>query len=140
MDPYLSSNFLVEIDGIIKASFQEMSGLESTIDVLSYREGGSNVTLKFPGNVQYSNISLSHGVTDTSELYDWHEQWASGDPAAERKGGAILLLDRQGTEKLRWNFREAWPVKWTGPTLNAASMETAIHRFELAHHGIKLAR
>jgi phage tail-like protein len=139
-DPFGSYNFLVEIDGIARAAFNEASGFDSTIDVTEYREGGENTTTrKLPAMVKYSNIVLKWGVTDDQELYNWHRQWAKGDPAATRKSGSIVLLDRQGQEQRRWNFKEAWPVKWTGPTFNAETSELAVESMELAHQGIEAA-
>jgi phage tail-like protein len=101
-DPYVSFNFLVEIDGIVRAAFHEAGGLDSSIDVIEHREGGENITTrKLPGMVKFSNIVLKWGITDDQDLYNWHRQWAKGDPAAKRKSGSVVLLDRQGQEKRR---------------------------------------
>jgi phage tail-like protein len=140
VDPYGSFDFLVELDGIVRASFAEASGLDSAIDVTEYREGGDNETMrKLPSKTKYSNITLKFGSTDDHELYDWHRQWIKGDPAAKRKNGSIILLDRAGQERIRWNFVNAWPVKWTGPSFNAKNNDVAIETFELAHEGIERA-
>lgn len=140
VDPYGNFNFLVEIDGIARAAFQEASGFDSSIDVTDHREGGDNITMRrLPGMTKYSNISLKWGVTDDAELYDWHMQWVKGDPAAKRKNGSVVLLDRQGNEKVRWNFFSAWPAKWTGPSFNAEGNDVAIETLELAHEGIERA-
>jgi len=139
-DPYGNYNFLVEIDGIARAAFHEASGFDSTTDAVRHREGGDNITMrKLPGMVKFSNVTLKWGVTDDAELYAWHRQWAKGDPAAKRKSGSIVLLDRQGQEKKRWNFVNAWPAKWTGPTFNAESSDVAIESLELAHEGLEAA-
>ena len=139
-DPYNSFNFAVEIDGITRMHFQEASGLDSTIDVVEHREGGDNITTrKLPGMVKYSNIVLKWGMADDTDLYKWHRQWATGDKSAKRLSGSIVLYDRQRTEKRRWNFKEAWPAKWTGPAFNAESSELAIETLELAHHGVEAA-
>jgi phage tail-like protein len=133
-DPFVSFNFRLEIDGIRRAAFQEVGGLDSAIDVVEHREGGENITMrKYPGQVKYSNITCKGGMTDDVDLYEWHKQWVDGDPAAKRKNGSIVLLDRQGQEKVRWNFFNAWPAKWTGPAFNAEANELAIETFELAH-------
>ena len=137
-DPFGNYNFLVEIDGITRAAFQECSGFDSTIDVIEHREGGENTTpRKFPGQTKYSNISLKWGLTDSRELYDWHRQVVNGD--IERKNGSIVLLDRKGEEVLRWNFFRAWPTKWDGPDLNAEGTDAAIEMLELAHEGVERA-
>ena len=40
VDPFVNFNFKVELDGIIQAAFHEVSGLDSSIDVIEHREGG----------------------------------------------------------------------------------------------------
>ena len=139
-DPYGNYNFLLEFDGLTRAAFQEVSGLDSAIDITEHREGGMNTTLrKLPAMTKYSNITLKWGLTDDTELYDWHRQWVTGDPAAKRMNGSIIVLDRQGQEKARWNFFEAWPAKWTAPTFNAESSDIAIETLELAVEGVERA-
>jgi len=134
-DPYRNYNFLVEIDGITRAAFQEASGFDSTIDVIEHREGGENTTpRKLPGMTKYSNISLKWGLTDNRELYDWHRQAVAGDVV--RKNGSIIVLDGQGNEKVRWNFFNAWPSKWDGPDFNAEGNDVAVETLELAHEGV----
>lgn len=136
-EPLVSFNFLVEIDGITRAAFHEVSGLDSTINVIEHREGGQNITThKLPGQVSFSAISLKWGMSDDTDLYLWHRQWVDGDPAATRRNGSIVLLDRQGQEKARWNFFRAWPSKWTGPSFSAEGNDIAIETLELAHEGL----
>jgi phage tail-like protein len=141
-DPYGSYNFRVEIDGITRAAFQQVSGFDSTIDLIEHREGGENTTTrKLPGMTKYSNISLKWGVTDDRELYDWHRRVVNGAARkqVERKNGSIVLLDRTGSELARWNFVRAWPVKWDGADFDAEKSDAAIETLELAHEGIERA-
>jgi phage tail-like protein len=137
-DPYGNYNFLVEIDGITRAAFQECSGFDSTVDVIEHREGGENTTpRKLPGMTKFSNIQLKWGMTDDRELYDWHRRIIDGD--IERKNGSIILLNRKGEEKARWNFVRAWPTKWDGPNLTAEGNDVSIEMIELAHEGFSRA-
>lgn len=135
-DPYRSYNFLVEIDGITRAGFRECSGLDSTQTPIEYREGDEKqITVrKLPGMVTYSNITLGRGVTDDDELWRWRQTAMTGN--VERKNGSIVLLDDTGAEKMRWNFREGWPTRWSGPSFNATGSELAIEQLEIAHEGI----
>lgn len=131
-DPYRSYNFLIEIDGIIQAGFQECSGLDSTTDPIEYREGNDpNHVRKLPGLNKVIAITLKRGITDSDELWKWRLSVMQGKP--ERRNGSIVLLDDTGTEKLRWNFHEAWPSKWTGPTFNATGNTVAVETLELTH-------
>lgn len=137
-DPYRSYNFLVEIDGITRAGFRECSGLDSTQDPIDYREGTDPLTTrKLPGLVKYSNISLKSGMTDDAELWEWRKKAMEGK--VERKNASIVLLDDTGTEKVRWNFINGWPTKWTGPTFNATGNEVAIETLEIVHEGVSKA-
>lgn len=137
-DPFRGYNFRVEIDGITRAGFREVSGLDVTTDAADYREGTDSPTpRKLPGLVKYSNITLKWGISDDNELWDWRNSVIEGKP--QRKNGSIVLLDIAGTEVRRWNFREAWPSKWTGPSFNATSNEVAIETLEIIHEGVTKA-
>jgi phage tail-like protein len=136
-DPFRSFNFRVELDGITRAGFRECSGLDASQDPIEYREGTEGLTArKLPGLNKYSNITLKWGMTDDTELWDWRKKAITGK--VERKNGSIVLLDEAGEEKLRWNFREAWPTKWTGPSFNATGNEVAIESLEITHEGLEL--
>ena len=61
------------------------------------------------------------------------------DGKPERKNGSIVLRDETGAEKIRWNFSEAWPSKWTGPALNATTAAVAVESLEITHEELKRA-
>ena len=114
VDPYGNFDFLVEIDGITRAAFHDVTGFDSSIDVIEHREGGENTTpRKIPGMTKYSNITLKWGMRDDTELYDWHRR-GDGRPAAGAR--TARSCSRTQGRKIRWNFYNAWPGKWTGPT------------------------
>jgi phage tail-like protein len=138
-DPYVSFNFLIELDGIAQASFMECGGLESTTEVIEARDGGNPTTVyKLPGKTAYADISLKWGLTDSVELWTWRQQVVDG--TVVRKNGSIVVFDLQNRREVaRWNFVNAWPSKWTGPSFNARGDEIAIETLVLAHEGIKRA-
>jgi phage tail-like protein len=138
VDPYGNFNFLVEIDGNTRAACHAVSGFDSTIDVIEHREGGENTTVrKLPGMTKHSNIVLKWGLADDADLYNWHRDAVNGK--VQRRNGSIVLLDRQGQERMRWNFVNAWPSKWDGPDFNAEGNDIAIETLELAHEGVTRA-
>ena len=136
-DPYSAFNFLVEIDGVTVAGFSECSGLSNETDAIEYREGKEDITVrKLPGLVKYSNITLKRGFTQSKELWQWRKQVLDGK--TQRRSGTVTLLDEARKPALRWNFREGWPRKLDGPTLNAKTNEVAIETLEIVHEGLKL--
>lgn len=139
-DPFGGYNFAVELDGITRMGFRQCSGLDSTTAVTNYREGTDPtlVSRKLPGLLTHSNITLQRGITDDRALYDWRSETASGK--LTRRSISIILRDDQGNEKIRWNLRNAWPTKWTGPSFDATSDAIAVEQLELAHEGIEVQK
>jgi len=138
VDPYRGYNFLVELDGLTRGGFQECSGLDTSTDVVDYREGTDpNHKRKLTGLNTFSNVTLKWGITDSDELWKWRQTVVDG--RAERKNGSIVLLDEAGNEKVRWNFLNAWPTKWTGPSFNATDNSVAVETLELALEELKKA-
>ncbi|HOA24212.1 MAG TPA: phage tail protein [Aggregatilineales bacterium] len=135
-DPFLNFNFLVELDGITRAAFQECTLADATTEVVEYREGGEiTTTRKLPGMTKYGNITLKWGMTDDTELYDWHRQTVQGN--LERKNGSIILLNRLGEEVARWNFVRAWITKYDAPDMNASQSAIAVEMVEIVHEGME---
>ncbi|MCG6877218.1 MAG: phage tail protein [Betaproteobacteria bacterium] len=136
-DPYLAQNFRVEIDGLEVASFAEVSGLEATIEVIEYRNGSEDNTVrKLPGLAKYSNITLKRGIVGDLSLWQWLRAVCQGE--VQRRSGSIILLNERREEVLRINFRRGWPCKWVGPSLSARDNEVAIEVLELCHEGLDI--
>ncbi|HVN25873.1 MAG TPA: phage tail protein [Syntrophorhabdales bacterium] len=137
-DPYKACNFRVEIDGLTTGSFSECSGLTAEIEVIDYREGADKAlnVRKLPGLRKYSNITLKRGYTNNTELWDWYRNIVQGK--ADRRNGAIILLDDEHNDVMRWSIKNALIKKIEGPSLKADGNEVAIESVELAHEGLTL--
>jgi phage tail-like protein len=136
VDPYGNFNFLLEIEGIARATFAEVTGGDSTVDVTEYREGGDNTTpRKLPGQTKHANLVLRWGTTHDLELWNWHRDVVRG--TVVRRNGSIVGLDRRNEEVARWNFVSAWPAKYDMPDFNAEGNDVAVESLELAHEGIE---
>jgi phage tail-like protein len=48
----------------------------------------------------------------------------------------IVLIDFSGRDTWRWIAEKAYPVKWSGGALDAASNTVLVESVEFAHHGI----
>jgi len=135
LDPYQGFNFIIEIEGILAGGFSECTGLTVETEFLDYREGGVNGFIhRFPGPTKYPPLVLKHGLTQINGLWTWHQdviQWK-----VERKNGTIYLLNKQGLPVMWWDFKEAYPTKYTGPDLRAESGAVAFESVELAHRGL----
>lgn len=130
--------FMVEIDGIDNARFQEVGGLDATIDVIEYREGGDLLGMrKLPGVTKHSNLSLKRGYTSDKQLYAWFDDVMTGRTEKIRKNVSVVQLDMAGKEVMRWNLFQAFPVKYTAATYNAKGNELAIEMLEIAYERLE---
>jgi phage tail-like protein len=117
--------------------FSECSGLDTTLEVEDYREGGNNgLVRKFPTRVTWANIKLRRGLALNDELWKWHFDFTQG--LGKRRDGSITLMDEQQHPVKVWNFKRGLPVKWVGPTLNAGQSQIAIEELEIGHEGLSL--
>jgi len=118
------------------AGFSECSGMDATIEVMDFKEGGLNSHVwKFPTRASHGNITLKHGAIYLyDDLWTWHNDWVQGKGA--RKDGLIVLKDNAGKPAKIWKFKRGIPLKWSGPALNAAQSNVAIESLEIAHEGL----
>jgi phage tail-like protein len=115
--------------------FSECLGLESTMQVEEYREGGRNDgTLKFPGHISGANIKLKRGAGISTDLWNWHQLYLQGQ--GTRRDGIISLLDDEGNALTTWRFTRGLPVRWVGPSLIAGQSQLAVEELEIAHEGL----
>ena len=142
-DPYGGYNFLVTINGVsddgnaVKGAFTEASGLEVEVPPIEYRNGNEDITVrKMPGLKKFTNISLKRGTTGDIDFWNWILRAMNGEVL--RAEGSIALLDENRDEVLRWNFKRAWPCKYTGPGLNATNNEISMETLEICHEGLEI--
>lgn len=153
-DPLRNFKFVVNINppsgSTITIGFMSVSGLNITVDVIAYREGGYNTTTqKMPGQADFSPITLSRGVAvgDTtaidwmSELFTVMQGTGSTAPGTDfRRTVDIQILDHPVTVAsvpIKGWFRvyNAWPTSVAWSDLDAGANQLFINQLVLAHEG-----
>jgi phage tail-like protein len=135
-DPVAELRFKVDLPGLGIGRFRECTGLEVEVETLEYAEGGSNDFVhKLPTRVKYPPVVLKRGVTHEDALMKWFYESRF---TPKRRDMTISLMG-PGTKLVRsWAFMNAYPVKWTGPNLNASSSQVAVESLEIVHNGLRL--
>ena len=122
----------------IIAGFQEVTGLESSIEIHSYNEGGVNdFTHKFATTTNFGNITFKRGVALTPDLWNWYNSVRRGSFGA-RRNVMIAHLDYAKKPAVVWYVLRAVPAKFTGPSWNSGQSSVAIESLEIAHEGLEL--
>lgn len=138
-DGYANHRFYVEIDSKKQAVFTEVSGLQIEMVVQEYEEGGNNSYVhRLPGRAKVSNLTLKRGITKANEFFKWQLELVSGK--ITRRSISVVLYDAKGVQVIRWEFLNAYPVKWVGPQFSADGHVVAIETLELAHDGMKMGQ
>ena len=131
----LSSRFLIEIENEVTGVFTECSGLEATLAVDTWEEGGANTYVhQFPSRMSYGNLTLKKAVFASASLQEWLFRVSRGQ--RDRQPISIILYAPDQSEARRWDFDRAFPIKWSGPTLSADSSDAAIESIEFVHAGL----
>ena len=137
-EPMLKYNFLVEIDGIIEAKFMEVKGLNVTVDVIEFREGGEPSTpILIPGLAHYGPLVLKNGLTQSNELYDWIQATVNG--SMTRRNLSIIILSPEGSEEARYNVYEAWPSSWSLSELNSLGIGPIVEELVIQYEEFERA-
>lgn len=140
-NPYQKFNYLVEIDNFTKAGFKTVSGLEKKVNVVEYRDGGdNNAKRKEPGWTEFSNITLTRGMSQDKDLIGWANESMNLDGVKKtsiqiKRDLTITLNDARQVPVRRWNVYDAFVVNYKFDDLDADSDDFVIETIELAHEG-----
>ncbi|MCU1497451.1 MAG: hypothetical protein JWM47_1404 [Acidimicrobiales bacterium] len=138
----LNARFTLTVDKFGEVGwFSSVSGLGMEVEVLSHPEGGQNGFIhKFPGQMKWTDLTLRSGLTNSDVLFNWIQETAADRSEKDSAEGfrstvAIQLLKVGGEIVQSWNVEGAFPIRWSGPTLDVNQYTEAQEELVLAHHG-----
>lgn len=138
-DAYGNFRFRVEIDGIVKAGFDEVEGLNVTTDVVEFREGSEPAIIHLlPGLSHYGPLILRYGATDDAqEMWDWMEEVLDGSIGSARRSMSVIIIDSEGNDVLRYNLSQAWPSGWSLGKLSSTGKSMAIEELVIQYEQLE---
>ena len=135
-DPFTAFRFLVSLSGLAVGGFSDCTGLALETETEDYPEGGRNDAMrKLIVRTKQANLVLKRGIVDRL-LWDWYYDLTQGQ-IVTRHGTVTIKSPDGGSAVAEWEFSDAFPVKWTGPELNATQSAVAVETLELAHSGLR---
>jgi phage tail-like protein len=146
MDPIANFRFGVfffaggVIPNPLDIRFQSVDGLDSTIDIVTHREGGQLLySHRLPDAISYQNLVLKRGVTVGSPLTIEFNAAMSLFKFAP-SNVLVTALSEDKVPLAGWMFIRAYPVKWSTAGLNADSHGVLIETMELAYARMQVVR
>ncbi len=139
--PLPKFHFKVTLGDIGEIAFQEVSGLDTEVDIIEYRAGDSKgfSKIKMPGLKKSSAITLKKGMFSAdTKLYDWINQVQMN--TIKRETVTIQLLDEAHAPLFIWTLSNAFPMKVSGTDFIAQNSEVAIEELVIAHEGLTIEK
>jgi len=140
LDPPVVFHFNVTFLGldppVPDMAFQEVGGLEASLETEPLTEGGENrFQHQLPKPAKRSNLVLKRGVTTmASGLVLWCKKVLEGglETEVKTKDITVTLLNELSIPVANWTVGNAWPVKWSPGNFDAMKNELAIETVEFA--------
>lgn len=141
-----ASRFYVELklangNETVDATFLDCQGFKRTQEAIEICEAtpgkwgkansGLVVRTKIPGNAKTENIVLRRGMTNSMTLWNWFAEVEASKWAEQRRAGSLVIYNQAGAEQARFDFMNAYPVRYTAADLNAQSNDIEIEELEI---------
>lgn len=121
-------------------SFMEVSGISSKMETDIYKEGGNHKCVyNLPTGIKCDNLQLKRGITNkNSDFAKWCLKNLKDDAELKIITGTleVSLLDREACPLCSWQFKNAYPVKWSVDSFNSKKNELAIETIEICYNSL----
>ncbi|ONI81528.1 hypothetical protein ALI144C_19635 [Actinosynnema sp. ALI-1.44] len=131
----MTHRFVVAIDegAYDLGSWTKVTGLSVRWDKHTYRPGSANAETIMPGNLTYTDITLSRAACDDSKKV---QSWLVATTRTNnRHSGAIHMVDHDNNYTVTWQLKEFFPIGWQITEFDASSARPALETLTLAHNG-----
>jgi phage tail-like protein len=132
--------FRVEIDGFVSAAFSKISAPECEVGESKHYEGGTSIPNKSAGRLDFKDITLERGSTQSDlDSYAWFVQVANapanvgGLDVVYKRHLDIVQLDRTGLPISRWSLFNAWPKMYSPGEWDNNTDDVLIEKMVLAY-------
>ena len=124
-DALSAARFSLTIDGYEIASFSELQGITTEVEVVDFRESNDKevINKKLPGQKHAPKLVLKRGKNASMELWAWHEAVLNGEIVAARKSCSLVMYNYDGQPVARYHCENAWPAKIEIGALKAGASE-----------------
>lgn len=121
--------------------FQSVSGLDSTLETETIKEGGENhFEHVVPVRRKYGPLILKRGMLTPGEsgITKWFQKVFDDEQVKPIKTVEIQLLNEAHEPLIHWTVNNVWPRSWKIGELNAERGEVLIETLELNYNYLLL--
>jgi phage tail-like protein len=138
--PVAASRFGLSIDGVTVASFSELQGITTKVDVIEHRESteaGVRI-MKIPGaTAPEGEVRFKMAMGSNLEMNSWLEAAQAGMMEQARKSCSLVMYDAENKPVARFYLENAWPAKCVLSPMRAGGNDVLQQEWSIVYETIQ---
>ena len=138
--PVAASRFGISVDGVQIASFSELQGITTKVDVIEHRESteaGVRI-MKIPGaTAPEGEVKFKMAMGTNLEMNAWLEAAQSGMMDQARKSCSLVMYDAANKPVARFYMENVWPSKCVLSPMRAGGNDVLQQEWSLVYETIQ---
>lgn len=140
-----ANSFILEWNMEALAFLKEVSGLETTTEVIATKEAGPKgeaIVRKIPGGIPKAagQVTVKYHALKDDPILTWREEVIKGDMKKARRNVSVVVYGTDNAEVLRFNLKDAWPSKYSWSALTAGKAEAMEITVVLDHEELSMGK
>ncbi len=138
--PIAASRFGISIDGVQIASFSELQGITTKVDVIEHRESTDDGVriVKIPGaTAPEGEVKFKMSMGTNLEMNSWLEAAQAGMMDQARKSCSLVMYDAENKPVARFYLENAWPSKCVLSPMRAGGTDVLQQEWSITYEGIQ---
>ena len=138
--PIAASRFGLSVDGVNIATFSELQGITTKVDVIEFRESTAEGVriVKIPGaTAPEGEVKFKMAMGSNLEMNSWLEAAQAGMMDQARKSCSLVMYDAENKPVARFYLENAWPIKCTLSPLRAGGSDVMQQEWSLTFETIQ---
>ena len=139
-NPFMSYRFIIEISGVMMASFSQFSGIKVQVQTIQARSGDDprGVQEYVPVLTSYAPVTLTRGVVFGPDFLDWlaassADKYSGPSGYPLRRTIDIIALDERGNRGVVWTLYHAMPIGYELSPMDANRSEVLAESVTFAY-------
>jgi len=138
--PIAANRFGISIDGVQIASFSELQGITTKVDVIEHRESTDDGVriVKIPGaTAPEGEVKFKMSMGTNLEMNSWLEAAQAGMMDQARKSCSLVMYDAENKPVARFYLENAWPSKCVLSPMRAGGTDVLQQEWSITYEGIQ---
>jgi phage tail-like protein len=138
--PIAASRFGLSVDGVNIATFSELQGITTKVDVIEFRESTAEGVriVKIPGaTAPEGEVKFKMAMGSNLSMNSWLEAAQAGMMDEARKSCSLVMYDAENKPVARFYLENAWPAKCVLSPMRAGGNDVLQQEWSIVYETIQ---